>query len=365
MSEEDSTSNSDKEFEASAQKMQKAREEGNVPQSKELNTLALIVGIVASAYLLFNVSGEMIFGSLVGFLLHPQDIADGILGGEDSNILHVWVRSFVFQLLPLFIIPMLLIVMVLIIQRSASISMKRIKPDMKKLSIIENFKKKYGKKGFFDFGKDTLKLFVIGIIAGAFLYNHARQRINFSGYEKQTLFFELFDQTIGLLFLMLLFAAFLTIIDVPFQWHNHREKVRMSREEMKKEMKQNEGDPTFKQKRKEKARAISQASMLKDTKNASVIVVNPEHYAVALKWDRESDTLPICVAKGVDHMAMRIREIAKENNIPIFSNPPCARSLHAMVEIGDPIQPEHYAAVAAAIHFAEKAALRRSSYERP
>ncbi len=100
--------------------------------------------------------------------------------------------------------------------------------------------------------------------------------------------------------------------------------------------------------------------MLRDAKNASVVVVNPEHYAVALKWDRNSDTVPICIAKGVDHLALKIREIAKENNIPIFSNPPCARSLYALVDIGDAIQPEHYAAVATAIHFAEQASLRRN-----
>ncbi len=360
MSEEESTSNSDKEFEASAQKIQKAREEGNVPQSKELNTLALILGIVASAFLMFYYSGRRIFSGLSGFLMHPEDVANGVLGGDAPHFLHVWIKGFVLQFAPLFAIPMILIILVLIIQRSATLSMKRIKLDMKKISIVENFKKKYGKKGFFDFGKDTLKLSVIGLIAGVYLYDLAQKRVNFTGYEKQILFLEMFNQTIGLLFLMLLFAAFVTVIDVPFQWHNHREKLRMSREEMKKEMKQNEGDPTFKQKRKEKAREISQASMLRDAKDASVVVVNPEHYAVALKWDRSSDSVPICVAKGVDHLALKIREIAKENNIPIFSNPPCARSLHALVEVGDVIKPEHYAAVATAIHFAEQASLRRN-----
>ena len=109
----------------------------------------------------------------------------------------------------------------------------------------------------------------------------------------------------------------------------------------------------MKRARRMRAEEISRSNMLRDAATADVIIVNPTHYAVALKWSRDKGAVPLCVAKGVDEMAMRIRERAKLHDIPIHSDPPCARSLHAIVEIGDGIKPEHYAAVAAAIHFAD------------
>jgi flagellar biosynthetic protein FlhB len=94
--------------------------------------------------------------------------------------------------------------------------------------------------------------------------------------------------------------------------------------------------------------------MLQNVKTATVVMVNPTHYAVALKWDPESKLAPVCVAKGTDHLAMKIRELAIENNVPIYSDPPATRSIYSMVEVDEEIQPEHFAAVAAAIQFVDR-----------
>ena len=120
------------------------------------------------------------------------------------------------------------------------------------------------------------------------------------------------------------------------------------------ETKKQEGDPHMKQQRRERGTQIAMNKMLCDVPNADVIVVNPTHYAVALKWNRDGGEVPVCVAKGVDEVAGRIREIAAENAVPIYSDPPTARALHATVEIGAPILPDHYRAVAAAIRFADR-----------
>ena len=110
----------------------------------------------------------------------------------------------------------------------------------------------------------------------------------------------------------------------------------------------------MKNERRNRARAIAAAQMMADVPGADVIVVNPTHYAVALKWDRHPGTAPICVAKGVDEIALRIREVAQEADVPIRSDPPTARALHGILEIGDEIHTEHYEAVAAAIRFADQ-----------
>jgi flagellar biosynthesis protein FlhB len=127
----------------------------------------------------------------------------------------------------------------------------------------------------------------------------------------------------------------------------------MSRKDLTDEMKDSEGDPHVKGQRRQRAQDIATNQMLADVSGADVIIVNPTHYAVALKWKRGARTAPICVAKGVDEIAAQIRARAAEHGIPIHSDPPTARAIHAAVEIGAPIQAEHFKAVAAAIRFAE------------
>ena len=127
----------------------------------------------------------------------------------------------------------------------------------------------------------------------------------------------------------------------------------MTHEELKEETKRSEGDPHIKQQRRQRGQEIATNRMLLDVDGADVVIVNPTHYAVALKWTRTPGSAPKCVAKGVDEIAARIRERASEAGVPIHQDPPTARAVHASVEVGDEIQPEHYIAVAAAIRFAE------------
>ena len=127
----------------------------------------------------------------------------------------------------------------------------------------------------------------------------------------------------------------------------------MTRQELLDEMKQSDGDPHVKGQRRRRAEAIATQRMLADVPKADVVIVNPTHYAVALRWDRGSGRAPVCVAKGVDEVAARIREAASLAGVPIRSDPPAARALHASVDLGQEILPEHFAAVAAAIRFAE------------
>jgi flagellar biosynthetic protein FlhB len=142
-------------------------------------------------------------------------------------------------------------------------------------------------------------------------------------------------------------------VDFLWQVSEHHRKNRMSHEELKEEVKQSEGDPHMKQQRRQRGMDIATNRMLRDVPSADVVIVNPTHYAVALKWDRGKVGAPVCVAKGVDEIAARIREVAAEAGVPMRRDPATARALHASVEIGQEILPEHYRAVAAAIRFAE------------
>jgi len=147
--------------------------------------------------------------------------------------------------------------------------------------------------------------------------------------------------------LVFLIAAAIGVLDFLWQYAEHIRRNRMSRKDMTDEAKESEGDPHMKHQRRQKAVELAMNKMLAQVPEADVIIVNPEHYAVALKWSREPGAAPVCVAKGVDEIAARIREIAGESGIPLYRDPPLARALHAMVDIGQEILPQHYKAVAA------------------
>jgi len=163
----------------------------------------------------------------------------------------------------------------------------------------------------------------------------------------------LYELVKSLLSLVVLIAAAIAAIDYGWQVMEHQRKNRMSHKEMRDESKDSEGDPHLKQARRMKAQEIALTQMMSDVPTADVIIVNPTHYAVALKWEGSRTSAPICVAKGVDEIALRIRSVARDSDVAIHSDPPTARALFAVVEVGEEIKPEHYAAVAVAIRFAE------------
>jgi flagellar biosynthetic protein FlhB len=168
--------------------------------------------------------------------------------------------------------------------------------------------------------------------------------------------------SLGFLTLVLVVAVVLGGIDFFWQRAEHIRRNRMSHKDMMDEHKQAEGDPHAKQHRRQRAQEIAMNRMLADVPEAAVVVVNPTHYAVALKWDRAQPGAPVCVAKGVDEIAARIRERAMEAGVPIRRDPPTARAIFDSVEIGAEIRAEHFAAIAAAIRFAEE--MRRKARAR-
>lgn len=352
MAEENSDSG-EKEFEATEQRLREARREGNVPQSKEANSFALITGMLLSAIVFGAIVAEPMFERMSSLFYHADSFAEDTFSGS-GEASRQWILGLVLQVLPIFLLMVTLVLGALIVQRAIAFSTKKIKPDMNKLSPAENLKKKYGPKGLLDFLKDTVKMLFAGLIAAIFLYWFVRRYYASSAVEMGHVFEFTYHQILILVLLFAIFYFVLAAIDLPLQRQLHANKLKMTREEMKKETKQSEGDPQLKQQRREKASKISRSQMLQNVKGATVVMVNPEHYAVALKWDPNSEKAPVCVAKGVDHLAARIRETAISNDVPIYRDPPSTRSIYRLVEVDEEIHTEHFAAVAAAISFVER-----------
>lgn len=341
----------DKQFEATPQRREKAREEGNVPQSKETNGFALVVSIIICAFLFKAWAGGTVFSSLSVLLERAEEFSNDIFTNGAVEI-RAWIIDFLLAIVPLFGLAFFIVLAALVAQRSIVFSLKRIKLDISKLSPADNLKKRYGATGITDFFKDALKMLATAAIAGVFLYRFSIHSFAASSIQRGQLGSFVFDAVLEVLILVAVFQAVLAAIDLPLQQQLHSNKLRMSREELKEEAKQSEGDPQLKQMRREKAKSVSRSTMLANAKEATVILVNPTHYAVALKWYEDSATAPVCVAKGIDHLAAAIREVAQANGIPIYRDPPSARSVYELVEIDEEIRPQHFAAVAAAIHFA-------------
>jgi len=349
----------EKSFDASETKIQKSREKGDVAQSTETNSFIVYIAFWLTVMLGGGYITKKVFSALNVLLAKPDYIGNQLLQKQNAQGIKESLFSSASGLFTILLVPFILLIVGVIVQRTLTFSPDKLKPKLSRISPLSNAKQKYGPDGMMEFLKRVAKLGFISVIAGLFFYQAFFKLPALSLLPAGLMMVEMQEVAVKLILYMILAAAVITGIDLPYVQFSHLKKLRMSFQELRDEAKESEGDPHMKAARRAKARAIVQANMMRDVATADVIIVNPTHYAVALKWSRDKGTVPICVAKGVDGVALQIRERAKAHDVPIHSDPPCARSLHALVEIGEPIEPEHYAAVAAAIHFADK--LRKGS----
>lgn len=350
MSEEDE--NDDKEHEASPQKLEEARKKGDIPRATDLLGAAAQGGLL----LALAVAGAWVVqqtGSAGMVLLDQADRFGGLLTTGASAPLAGILLAFVGPPLLLMLIPAVLVLAVIIATRGLVFAPEKLMPKLSRISPIATAKHKFGPDGLMEFAKSTLKLVLVSVILYAFLAARLPEVLG-SIYLSPGMSAALLGRlTIDFLVIVFVIALVLGGVDFLWQIHRHHQRNRMSRKEMLDEFKANEGDPHLKSARRQRAQEVATNRMLTDVAKADVVVVNPTHYAVALRWDRTKRGAPICVAKGVDEIALRIRERAAEHGIPIHRDPPTARAMHASVEIGQEIRPEHYRAVAAAIRFAD------------
>lgn len=354
MSEGAASEGQEKSFDASEGKIKKSREKGDTPQSQEANTFMLYLSLVLVILLFGAGVVERLFAGLSVMLSKPDLLGEMALQDQNGTAFADILSSIVIAVLPVFLIPVLFIFVSLIVQRAIVVAPDKLVPKLSRISPISNAKQKYGMTGMVEFLKRLAKMVFIGAIAGLFFYQAFFKLTGLSGMPRHFLLEEMKNEAVLLTLYMLVATGLITLLDLPYAQFAHLKKLRMTFQEIKDEAKENEGDPHLKRERRMRAENVTRSNMLRDVSKADVIIVNPTHYAVALKWSRESKDVPVCVAKGVDEMAFRIRERAELHDIPIYSDPPCARSIHALVEVGESIRYEHYAAVAAAIHFADQ-----------
>jgi flagellar biosynthetic protein FlhB len=264
--------------------------------------------------------------------------------------------------MPWFLLPAGLALLVILARRHFLLTPKNLQPKLSRISPISVAKQKFGSSGMFEFAKSFVKLLIFSIVLWIFVEAWLDDISATVWTDPKLTMVLLGDILSAFLFTVLLVAISIGVLDMIWQNHDYVRRNRMSYKDLQEETKESEGDPYLKQKRRQKGVELASNRMMLDVPKADVVIVNPTHYAVALLWSRKKGEAPICVAKGMDGVAARIKAVAVANGVPVHSDPPAARALHASTEIGVEISPDHYKAAAAAIRFAET--LRKKAKQR-
>ena len=350
---------SQKVFDPTPHKLQKAREKGDVPQSQDIaSTLILVVAFGIVLTIGGKIASEITRFCLV-FIERPHEIAVGE-GAMQSLMLYVGIHVGI-SLAVLFGGMSLAAVAGHAGQTGLLFSAEKITPKPDKISPIAGFKRLFGKESLMQFVKTLLKLIVLGIAAfyaAKPYFDSAQNLVNMEVVELGTFLFTVLKAVLMKLLIILVVFA---VADYLLQRFNFMQRNKMTPYEMKQEFKDTEGDPLIAGKLKQIRMERAKKRMMQNVPNATVVITNPTHYAVALKYVQGEDAAPICVAKGVDKVALKIREVAGEHDVPIVENRPLARALFAQVEVDEIIPEEYYQAVAKIIGSIMSLAAKKSS----
>ena len=348
MSEDDS----EKSHEPSQKRLDDARKRGDVPRSPDLTTAAVYAGVLLALTLAGSTALRQAGSAAVSLIGQSDRLAPMILKAGRAPTAGM-LSDFALPFLPMFSLPMAAAVLSLVAQRGLILSPEKIAPKLSRISPIAAFGHKFGREGLFAFGKSLIKLIVICLLVAILLPRHADDlliSLQMSPGQSSTLLLQIMTE---FLFLALLSTLAFGGLDYGWQYLQHRRRNMMSRQEMVEESRDSDGDPHMKGHRRQRGREIALSRMLQDVARADVVIVNPTHYAVALKWRRGDRSAPILLAKGVDEIAARIREKAAESGVPLHRDPTTARAIYATVETGNPVLAAQFKAVAVAIRFSE------------
>ena len=342
------TDDNEKTEDPTQKRLDDAHKRGDVVKSQEVNTWF----ILGAATLVLSTFASGMTGDLNttmrGLIANSWQIR------VDGPALPGLFRTIGVEMLAAVAIPFLLLLLAALagnmIQHRLVWSGQSMTPKLSKISPLAGLKRLFSKQALANFAKGIVKLAVIGTVLTVLMWPE-RERIGMLVHSDPVAIMPLaLSLTLKIMGAVIAVMAVVAAADYLFQYRTWYEKQKMSLREVKEEYKQTEGDPTIKGKMKQIRQARMRRRMMAAVPKATVIITNPTHYAVALQYERGMEA-PLCVAKGVDALALKIREVAAAHAIPVVENPPLARALHATVEIDDAIPAEHYKAVAEVIGY--------------
>lgn len=348
---------------ASAKKLQDAREKGNVARSRDLSSAALLVVSAVAMYMI----GMLIVDDLISLYTFNFSLARDDLFDVAMMVHHLYVS--IMTTVDSLTVFMLIVAAAGIIGSVAlggfNFTMQAVQPKLSKMNPITGIKRMFSVQSLVELLKSTLKILLVGTVAGFVLMYYLP---TLTGLAFETIGMALSHTLEILIWAFILVSSSLIIIaaiDVPFQAWQHKDKLKMTKQEVKDEYKQSEGDPQVKGRIRQLQRQAAMRRMMSDVPKADVIITNPTHYSVALQYDQTSGKAPVMLAKGNDFIALKIREIGNYYEIPVIQSPALTRAVYKHTEIGDEIPEGLFKVIAQLLAYVYQLKLARSGEKPP
>lgn len=334
----------DKTEDPTPKRQQESREKGQLGKSQDLNSAIIVALAIMFLYLYGEtiVNMHMHAGSIIFGDLNDIDVTPENLKAQVESSLYFIAKA----LFPFFLILFIASIIANVSQIGLLLTFKTITPDISKLDPIKGLKNKFSLKTIVMGLMNVAKVALFALVAYLVIKTLYIDIFRMTGQEVRTTVMLFSDAFFLVSFYVILIMLILALADFAYQKWQNLQSMKMTKQEVKDEMKNYDGDPKIKQKRRQIQLQMSRQRMMKDVKDADVVITNPTHLSVALKYEEASMRAPIVVAKGADLLALRIREIAKAESIPLVENKPLARALYRDVEVGEPVPQKLFKAVA-------------------
>ena len=335
---------SEKTEEPTQRRQDENRKKGQVAKSAELSS----VFVILAAFVALKYSGPQIYEKITGYMRHifgaTNFRADFTIQSIQTIVLDA-AMLFLEMIIPIMLSVIAISVTVNFLQVGFMFNLETIMPDFNRINPVSGLGRIFSKRSLVELVKSLVKIIVIVYFIYRFVMRETVRIPALMQAELSESFVVLANMIYDLALQILMILLVLAVLDYGYQWWENMQNMKMSKQEIKEESKQTEGNPQIKSKIREKQRAMAMRRMMQEVPKADVVVTNPTHFAVALKYESGMEA-PVVVAKGSDFIAQRIKEIAKENDVVIVENKPLAQALFQTAEIGEIIPPDHYKAVA-------------------
>ena len=331
-------------------KRRESREEGQVAFSKELSSAALLAGIVltlvATSPIILDAMRQLM-SQIFRDLAQRKELSIDIIFTLSGEILSIILPAFA----PFAAVIIFVGIFASVLQVGVQITFKAISPKFNKISPLTGLKRLFSSQSLADFLKSMAKLIIVGFVGYLTYIDKITELNGLSVSTPESILIYNFTVVAEVAGKIVLALVAIAIFDYFYQRWHHDQQLMMTKQEVKDETKQTEGDPQLKARIRQIQREMSNARMMQEVPKADAVIVNPTHFSVAILYDRDVMTAPEVIAKGADHLALRMRTVARENNVPILERPELARDLYANVEIGDDIPERFYKAIAEILAF--------------
>ena len=341
--------------EATPRRREKERKKGNIAKSQDLNSA---ITISAGCALMAALAAKIIDGSKVMLYETFTHLRPDTIPEDDVVAILVPFAKHIAEIMLPFLIGLVIVTIIALrLQVGALFAIERLKPSLDKFNpsnMINGLKKilnPFSPKNMMELGKSILKMLVVGYCGYSAIQSRQDELFGLLGADITTGFAVMGSVLVQMLINICIAMLVIGIIDKKYQVYEYNKSLKMTKQEVKDEWKNSEGDPMIKSKIRSAQMQMMQQKMMAAVPKADVVVTNPTHYAVAIRYNKDEAPAPLVVAKGIDFMAFKIREIAKNNNVPIVENPPLARALYKLVKVDSIIPAELYVAVAEILAF--------------